>query len=231
MDDVLDLSQVEAGRMALSKEWTRLPEIVRAAAIAVRAALPGQGPLPRADCDRDLPLVLCDGTRIRQVLLNLLSNAGRFTEQGGVHVRAWSAGTEVIVSVRDTGPGISAQDIGKLFEPFQQLDGSTRRRHGGSGLGLSISRQFVEMHRGRMWVESQPGQGTTFFFSLPLEMSIPAASSDGALRWFHPDHEVQARTRRSKAPVAAPVPRFVLLEHGQTLGRLFGRQMDRLKPL
>ena len=229
VDDVLDLSQVEAGRMALGKEWTRLPETIRAAALAVGPLFQAKDLYLETECERDLPQVWCDSTRIRQVMLNLLSNAGRYTERGGVHVRAWRAREEVIVSVTDTGPGITAPDMKKLFEPFQQLDGSTRRRHGGSGLGLSISRQFVEMHRGKMWVESQPGRGTAFFFSLPLEAGSPTPADDGVLRWFHPDYSYQARTRRSKAVTSAAVPRFVLLERGQTLQRLFSRQMETVE--
>jgi signal transduction histidine kinase len=103
------------------------------------------------------------------VIINLLSNAGRFTEEGGVVLRAWRSEDDIIVSVKDTGPGIAAEDRDKVFEPFRQADGSTRRRYGGTGLGLSISRNFVELHGGRIWFESEPGQGSTFYFRLPIE--------------------------------------------------------------
>jgi len=180
------------------------------------------------EIDQDLPPIFCDSTRIRQVVLNLLSNAGRFTERGGVRVRAWREKGNLVVSVADTGPGIGPEDQERIFEPFQQLDSSIRRRHGGSGLGLSIGKRFVEMHGGRMWLESEVGVGTTFYFSLPLETKLPAAlaSGDNIMRWFNPDYQYQVRTRRSKAPVPVVPPRLVLLEKGHTLERLFGRYMQ-----
>jgi signal transduction histidine kinase/CheY-like chemotaxis protein len=247
VDDVLDLSQIEAGRMALIKEWTTLQEIVDEAALAVRALYESKGLYLETECSPDLPPVFCDSTRIRQVVLNLLSNAGRFTEQGGVRIKAWCEKDDVMVSVTDTGPGITLENQERLFEPFYQIDGSIRRRHGGSGLGLSISKRFVEMHGGKMWLESpspsleaqapkaeglrtdEEGIGTTFRFSLPLDTSLSAVrASDGAKRWFSPydEYEYKVRTRRSKAPAPTMVPRFVLLEEGETLQRLFNRYLD-----
>jgi signal transduction histidine kinase/CheY-like chemotaxis protein len=238
VDDVLDLSQVEAGRMALHKEWTSLPEIVDAAALAARPLYESKGLKLEIEMPSDLPPILCDSTRIRQVVLNLLSNAGRFTEQGGVQIRAQHEGDHVIVSVADTGPGVPLEDQERIFEPFQQLDSSIHRRYGGSGLGLSISRRFVEMHEGKMWLESpstrlgtgEDGSGATFYFSLPLQTPLPVAlaSGDGAMRWFSPysQYEYKLRTRRSKAPAPTVLPRFVLLDEGNTLSRLFSRYLD-----
>jgi signal transduction histidine kinase len=154
VDDVLDLSQVEAGRMMLAKEWTSLPELADEAALAVHALYESKGLYLHINVPENLPPVFCDSTRIHQVLLNLLSNAGRFTAHGGVQVQAQHDHDHVIVTVTDTGSGIAADAQEKLFEPFQQLDGSIRRTHGGTGLGLSISKRFVEMHGGRMWLES-----------------------------------------------------------------------------
>jgi len=237
VDDVLDLSQVEAGRLALSKEWASLDTIINEAADAVRALFKSKGLYLRTACDPDLPQVFCDSTRIRQVVINLLSNAGRFTDRGGVQVKAWRGKDSVVVSVTDTGPGIAPEDQERIFEPFEQLDSSIRRRHGGSGLGLSISRQFVKMHGGRMWLESpsasatgEGGTGTTITFSLPLEMPL-AAPPDGsgkATRWFNPYEtiEYRLRTRRSKAPAPVTVPRFVLLDKGQALQQVFSRYLD-----
>lgn len=230
VDDVLDLTQVEAGRMALSKEWTCLPGIIQAAALAVHDLLDSKGLFLELDLPADLPSVFCDSTRIRQVVLNLLSNASRFTERGGVRIQATQEGNQVVVSVTDTGPGIAPQDQERLFEPFQQLDNSIRRRHGGSGLGLSISKQFVEMHGGKMWLESQVGIGTTFHFSLPLEESLPSSflDTDDARRWFSPysEYEYRIRTGRSKAEAPVVLPRFVVLEDGETLRRLLARYLD-----
>ncbi len=230
VDDVLDLSQVEAGRMALTKEWTHLPGLIEAAVLAVRPLLEAKGLTLEADVPADLPPLFCDSTRVRQVVLNLLSNAGRFTEHGGIRIRARCEDGAVVVGVTDTGPGIAPQDQQRLFEPFQQLDGSIRRRHGGSGLGLAISKRFVEMHGGRMWLESQPGVGTTFYFSLPVEtpVSRAQAQADTALRWFNPYDEVEyrLRTRPFKAPPPVAVPRFVVLDRGQTLARIFTRYLE-----
>ncbi len=230
VDDVLDLSQIEAGRMALSKEWSSMREIVESAVQAVRALFDSKGLSLRIEIPPDLPQVFCDSVRIRQVVLNLLSNAGRFTDQGGVQVRVWREEDEVLVSVADTGPGIALRDQEKLFEPFYQLDNSIRRRHGGSGLGLSISKRFVEMHGGKMWLESEVGVGTTVYFSLPLAVpSLIPAAGDGVTRWFSAYHPYEARTRRSKAPSPKPLPRFVVLEQGQTLHRLLSWYMDNVE--
>ena len=232
VDDVLDLSQVEAGRMALSREWAFLQEIIDEAALAARAMFESKRLSLDVEVSPDLPAVFCDSTRIHQVVLNLLSNAGRFTERGGVQVRAWRDTGSVVVGVTDTGPGIPLEDQERIFEPFQQLDTSIRRRHGGSGLGLSISKRFVEMHEGNMWLESEVDVGTTIYFSLPLDTPPPAAlTSDGATRWFSPydEYEYRVRGRRSSAPVPRVIPRFVLLEQEGTLQRLFSRYMHNVE--
>ncbi len=230
IDDVLDLSQVEAGRMSLSRAWTSLSRLIDEAVLAVRPLYESRSLYLETEVSPDLPEVYCDSTRVRQVILNLLSNAGRFTETGGVRVRAWRDQERVVVSVTDTGPGIAPEDRATLFEPFRQLESSIRRRHGGSGLGLSISKRFVEMHGGQMWVESQVGQGATFFFSLPLEAPLPGSprGTDGITRWVNPysEFEYRARTRRSRAPAPGVVPRFVLVDEGKTLRRLFARYLE-----
>ena len=224
VDDVLDLSQVDAGRTTLTKAWTSLPELVDEALFTVRALFETKALYLEAVYDPELPPVFCDSPRIRQVIINLLSNAGRFTEQGGVQVRAWAEQERAVVSVQDTGPGITLEDQARLFEPFQQLDDSIRRRHGGSGLGLSISKRFVEMHRGTMWLESEVGVGSTFFFSLPLNAQVSGTLTTGDVsRWFSPYQRYVERTRPSRAPAPALVPRFVLVEEGDALLQLFER--------
>ena len=226
VDDVLDLSQVDAGRMALSKEWASLADILGEAVQVVQPLFRSKGLSLQVDAPHDLPPLFCDATRIRQVVINLLSNAGRFTERGGVEVRARSDRREVIVSVADTGPGIPPEQQDRLFQPFQQLDSSIRRRHGGSGLGLSIGKRFVEMHGGRMWLKSEVGKGTTFYFSLPVD--APASASEvgnDPRRWFNPYQQYEPRTRRSKAPVAEVLPRIVVVETGNSLLRQLRRHM------
>ncbi len=229
IDDVLDLSQIEAGRMALVKERVDLREIVEAATVAVRPLFESKKLTLQVHIEEDLPPVLCDRTRIREVLLNLLSNAGRFTEQGGATVRVAReknnhlAG-DILLSVSDTGPGIAGADLNKVFQPFQQLDGSIRRRHGGSGLGLAISKSFVELHGGRMWFESAPGRGATFFFSLPVDAPAPVA--EDATRWLNPDWPNLARTHAPLAPPAVVRPRLVVIDPPGALQRLLARYLD-----
>ena len=230
VNDVLDLSQVEAGRMALTKDQVCLHEIIDSAVTSVRALFESRGLYLEAEVSSDLPPAFCDGTRIRQVVLNLLSNAGRFTERGGVRVKAQHEKGELLISVSDTGPGIVPEDQEKLFEPFQQLDSSIRRRHGGSGLGLCISKHLVEMHGGNMWLESGIGKGTTFYFTLPPTTSPSAAATgDDIMRWFNPDYQYEARTRRFKAPMPDPISRFVLLEKEDSLLKWFDRYADAIE--
>ncbi len=226
IDDVLDLSQIEAGRMALAREPVVVAELVEAAAIAVRPLYESRGLSLKVQVEADLPAVFCDRTRTREVLLNLLSNAGRFTEEGGVRVRVWREEPDVLFSVADTGPGIAAEDMGRIFRPFQQLDGSLHRRHDGSGLGLAISKSFVELHGGRMWLESEKGSGTTVYFRLPVDP--PAPIEAGVTRWINPYLHYEERTHRPPS-TGANRPRFVLLESNGLLQRLLTRYLDSVE--
>ncbi|NLF00210.1 MAG: HAMP domain-containing histidine kinase, partial [Anaerolineales bacterium] len=224
VDDVLDLSQLDMGEMALTKERVDFREVVESAATVVQPLFASKGLYLETELPPDLAPVLCDRTRMREVVVNLLSNAGRFTERGGVTVRVQQAGDALIVGVTDTGPGIAAERQAELFQPFHQLDGSIRRRYGGSGLGLSITKRFVELHEGHIWVESEEGEGTTFFFQLPLES--PVRAEEQPSRWLVPSWEHRVRLRRSKAPISAPHQRFVVLEKGVALQRLLDRYLD-----
>jgi CheY-like chemotaxis protein/anti-sigma regulatory factor (Ser/Thr protein kinase) len=172
----------------------------------------------------------CDSTRIREVVLNLLSNAGRFTEQGGVTIKAWRDGDLYTISVSDTGPGIAPEDHTRLFEPFQQLDQMLHHRTGGSGLGLSISKRFVEMHEGKMWLESEVGVGTSFFFQIPL---YPKGDLDNqkptASRWFSPYQEYTPRQRANLAPRPQYTPRFIVVDSEHTIQQLFERYLDSVE--
>lgn len=166
INDVLDLSQIESGRMTIHKERADLGELVQEAvdivhglAEARRLALIVETP--------DAPLAVdLDRIRIRQVLLNLLTNAMRYTEQGAVHISTACGGEEVTVLVQDSGRGIAPDKLARAFEAFDRLD-EEELTHG-SGLGLAVSKKFVDLHHGRMWIESEPGKGTTVGFTLPL---------------------------------------------------------------
>ena len=120
------------------------------------------------EVEPDLPLGFGDDRRLAQVLLNLVGNAVKFTDQGAVRVGARRSDGQYLVSVADTGPGIPASDQQRVFGEFQQVDNSSTRMKGGTGLGLAIAKRMVEMHGGRLWVESDLGGGSTFYFTIPV---------------------------------------------------------------
>lgn len=166
IDDVLDLSRIEAGRMPLIREEVDLAEIVREAADMVRGLAEARGLRLEVDTPDGLPKLRLDRTRIRQVLLNLLTNATRFTEEGWIRAQIRVRGQEISVTVEDSGRGIAPDRIAGAFEAFGQLEDGQARE--GSGLGLAVSKRFIELHGGRMWIESELGRGTTVGFAFPL---------------------------------------------------------------
>ena len=176
INNILDLSKIEAGKMEIQPEYISLYEIFDAVIATGRGLVKDKPIRIIEDIPSDLPKVYGDPMRVRQVLLNLVSNAAKFTHEGSITVRArylpYNTETgeppRVQIDVIDTGIGIAAEHLDKLFEPFSQVDGSTTRQAGGTGLGLTISREFVEMHGGRIWVESELGKGSTFSFTVPL---------------------------------------------------------------
>ena len=180
VSDVLDLARIEAAQVGLILENADPGELVREAVATARSLVEAKGLRLREEIAPQIPELRIDATRIRQVLFNLLNNAARFTDEGVVTVAVKQQASEVVFSVSDTGVGIPAEDIPRVFREFEQLDGGTRRRHGGVGLGLSISRGFVELHGGRIWAESQVGKGTIFSFALPIE---PMKTRVTAARW------------------------------------------------
>ncbi|MBC8172072.1 MAG: response regulator [Anaerolineae bacterium] len=169
VNDVLDLARIEAAQMSIIPEETDIASLIQETVNTARRLIEMQGLRLTVELEADLPSLTIDPARIRQVLLNLLNNAARFTDRGSVTVCACQQEQEVIFSVTDTGLGIGEEDLERIFKEFEQIDGTTRRRYGGAGLGLAICQRFVEMHRGRMWVSSQVGQGSTFYFSLPIK--------------------------------------------------------------
>jgi signal transduction histidine kinase/CheY-like chemotaxis protein len=231
VNDVLDLSQVESGRMALSREWTHVNEIITEAASVVQSLFNSKNLYLKLSLEENLPEIFCDRIRIRQVIINLLSNAGRFTQSGGIVIQSKVEKEHLIISVADSGPGIPVKDQERIFEPFRQLDNSIRRQYGGNGLGLTISKQFIEMHEGKMWLESQVGCGTTFYFSLPLTPSLSEGEishNTSVRRSLIPGDELgySIRTRPSRASAPVMVPRFVVLEKEQVLENLLKRYLQ-----
>lgn len=179
VNDVLDLTRIEADRMVLHKERVDIKSVIDSATEVVRPLLEGKQLDLHISIPEDLPRVYCDRTRIEQVILNLMSNAARYTEEGGITVVVARRDQHVLVSVADTGQGISPEDVERIFEPFCQGTSDLWRDKGGSGLGLSISKQFVELHGGQMWVQSELSEGTTFTFDLPISAPIAPVSRPG----------------------------------------------------
>jgi signal transduction histidine kinase/DNA-binding response OmpR family regulator len=178
INDILDLSKIEAGRMDLFREPTDLDQVLRGVMSTAVGLTKGKGLELELEVPDELPEVYIDKQRIRQVLLNLLSNAAKFTEQGRIIVRATLVGEQMVeLTVRDTGIGIPPECQHLVFEEFRQVDGELTRQHQGTGLGMPISKRLVELHGGQMWLESTPGVGTTFFFTIPIhQASTPTAS-------------------------------------------------------
>jgi signal transduction histidine kinase len=170
INDVLDLSKIEAGQLTLAVSEYSMSDVVQTVATAVEALAAEKHLALKVTVAPELPLGRGDERRIGQVLLNLVGNAIKFTEVGEVRVEASAADGAFRVAVADTGPGIAPEDQAKIFQEFQQVDSSSTRKKGGTGLGLSIAKRIVEMHGGRIWVESSPGKGSTFWFTLPVRV-------------------------------------------------------------
>jgi signal transduction histidine kinase len=167
INDVLDLSKIEAGQLELRPAPFVLEDALERGVAMVRERAMKDGVQVTLHPNGGLDIVTGDERRIRQVVFNLLSNAVKFTPSGGqVDVTATQAGGEVTVSVADTGAGIAGEDLSRIFEEFQQAEAGVRHDEG-TGLGLALSKRFVEMHGGRIWCESEVGQGSTFAFTLP----------------------------------------------------------------
>jgi signal transduction histidine kinase len=169
INDILDLSKVDAGKLDLEVERVELESIFQNA-LATGEGLVGEKRIKLSlDMPDRLPQVKGDSLRIRQVLLNLLSNAAKFTDAGTIHIGAsCTDAAEVVVWIKDSGIGIPPQDMDKIFEEFRQGSSGRRKGRAGSGLGLAISRQLLNLMGGRIWAESVPGQGSTFYFTLPV---------------------------------------------------------------
>jgi len=168
INDVLDLSKIEAGQLVLELSDYSVQDIAQTVRSTLEPLASDKKLAFKLDLAPDLPPGHGDGRRLTQVLINLVGNAIKFTDAGEVAIKAEAHNGSFHVSVCDTGPGISAADQTKLFQEFQQADNAITRKKGGTGLGLAISKRIIEMHGGKIWVESQPGQGSTFAFTLPV---------------------------------------------------------------
>jgi signal transduction histidine kinase len=170
INDVLDLSKIEAGQLTLSLTDYSIKDVVHNVYGAVESLATSKNLALKVALPKDLPPAHGDERRLTQVLLNLVGNAIKFTDSGEVAIRTSIANGSFTVAVHDTGPGIAEQDQGKIFDEFQQADSSITKQKGGTGLGLAIAKRIIEMHGGRLWVESELGHGSTFAFTVPVNV-------------------------------------------------------------
>jgi PAS domain S-box-containing protein len=172
INDILDLSKIEAGKIELVLDKMSVPVIIKETLSLIKEKAMMHNVLLETEFDLELGFIEADKQRFKQVLFNLLSNAVKFSkkEGGTVTITAKKEGDMVKISVSDTGIGIKEENVGKLFHKFEQLESGISQKYGGTGLGLAITKQLVELHGGRIWAESIYGEGSTFMFTLPLEV-------------------------------------------------------------
>jgi signal transduction histidine kinase/CheY-like chemotaxis protein len=232
VNDILDLSQLDATYLTIAHEPVVVSELIRSAVQDIEHLAHLRGLEIQTEIEPALPEVEADRTRMRQVLINLLNNALRFTQHGCLRVfarreragtpdngrprdrdestNASSDGDSLVIGVSDTGSGIAPDDLYRIFEPFVQVGASANRKKEGTGLGLTISKRFVELHGGRMWVESEPGVGSTFLFTLPIQPPKPGL----------PLHSTPHTVHRREVGALA------VIERGPVLSRLLDRYLS-----
>ncbi|MBF0164539.1 MAG: response regulator [Magnetococcales bacterium] len=204
INDILDFSRIEAGRIELDERPFSPRQVVEETTHLMKVVAEQRGLVMEVAVVAEIPpAIMGDDSRVRQVLINLLGNAIKFTEQGRVEVRLGRDPREpemLLFQVADTGVGIAEEQMRTIFDPFTQADAGITRRYGGTGLGLSISRNLVERMGGRLWVESRVGQGSTFFFTLPLRSAELPAFRDVVL-----DEALETQTRGLRILLAEDV--------------------------
>ncbi|MBT3315738.1 MAG: response regulator [Anaerolineae bacterium] len=186
INDILDLSKIEAGKMELTFDEVDIEKLIKSVMSSVVGLIKDKPVRLEEEIEPDLPIVKADSMRLRQILLNLFSNASKFTDEGTIKVVARQEKNFVHVSVIDSGPGISEEDQKKLFQAFSQVDASATRATGGTGLGLSICQELVTMHGGEIGVDSVVGEGSTFHFTLPL---------------FYPDVQLESKAQTTEKEI------------------------------
>ena len=168
INDLLDVTKIEAGKVEWEMKPVSVAEIIKLVSDLTSSTFEQHGLELECDVEDDLPEITGDKYRLEQVLINLFSNAIKFTENGYIRCRAWMINSEILISVKDTGEGINKDDQESVFEKFRQVSIVPKDKPRGTGLGLPICKEIVNRHGGRIWVESEPGKGSTFSFTLPV---------------------------------------------------------------
>jgi adenylate cyclase len=223
INDILDLSKIEAGKMELSLETFAVAPLIDDIVKTLETLVTKNGNRVIVDCDPQVGTIYADQMRLRQALLNLASNANKFTERGTVTVAVRNEHQDdqkwIKISVSDTGIGMTGEQVGKLFQEFSQVDASTTRKYGGTGLGLAISRRFCQMMGGDIAAESEPGRGSVFTIRLPVTSgSYGAPLAPAALA---------ASTRTHSSAMQGNAPLVLIVDDDVTVRGLIGRYLER----
>jgi signal transduction histidine kinase len=168
INGLLDLAKIEAGRMEIVRESFKVEDVIQVATSTVEPMLKDGRVRLIKEIAKDIPTLNTDRDKLKQVILNLLSNAAKFTDQGEIKVSAWQEDGSVKLVVSDTGIGMKKEALGQIFEEFRQADTSTRGKYGGTGLGLAIVKKLINLMGGDIVVESEVGKGSKFTITLPL---------------------------------------------------------------
>lgn len=211
INDVLDLSKIEAGKMEVFAEPFLIDAMVGEVISVISPLMAKNGNTLEIDCPPDIDTMNSDLTKIRQCLLNLLSNASKFTERGKISLRVRREGEIISFEVRDTGIGMTPEQMGRLFRAFMQGDASTTRRYGGTGLGLTLTRSFIEMLGGTITVDSKPGEGSVFALVLPARYR-PALA---------------AETLAQEADIIESGPSVLVIDDDRALHEVLGTKLKR----
>lgn len=223
INDVLDLAKIEAGKMEWSQESIFMSEVAERA-IAATSSLFDQKALKLIrEIDSDLPEITGDKDKLIQVFINLISNAVKFTDKGSVTCRLYRKVDELIGSVSDTGIGIAPEDFGAVFEQFKQVGGDTLTdKPKGTGLGLPICKEIVEHHGGRIWLESEQGKGSTFFFALPVNKRDVA---DRPLHLNELVHQLKEQVANSKLNIIGEAANILIVDDDDSIRSLLEQEL------
>jgi signal transduction histidine kinase/DNA-binding response OmpR family regulator len=221
INDVLDISKIEAGKMELYLETFELEKIIADVVSTATPLVSKKGNTLKIDCPPDIGTMHADATKLRQMLLNLLSNASKFTEAGVITIKAVRVPDEnegmIELSIIDTGIGMNPEQLSRLFQAFSQADSSTASKYGGTGLGLAISKQFAQMMKGEITVTSTPGVGSTFLIRLPARVQIKQVAVV---------HSIAHKLTKSPFPDTAAKPRILMVDDDEEIRHVIGELLS-----